>query len=145
MKLCPDCDTEKGLEDFYRAGSLRDGRPAYRPRCKACDKVKTAAWREANPERRAEHLAQWRENRDQWRRDNPALAALSQRAKLLASQDGRCAICHVVIDDHGHVDHDHETGAVRGVLCQKHNMAIGLLDDDPVLLRAAADYIERSR
>lgn len=43
------------------------------------------------------------------------------------------------------VDHDHETGAVRGILAARINMAIGLCDDDPELLRAAADYLERTR
>ncbi len=42
------------------------------------------------------------------------------------------------------VDHDHETGKVRGVLNTKINMGIGLFNNDPVLLRAAADYLERT-
>ena len=41
-----------------------------------------------------------------------------------------------------HVDHDHETGGIRGVLCSRCNHAIGLLDEDPQRLRAAADYLE---
>jgi hypothetical protein len=39
-------------------------------------------------------------------------------------------------------DHDHTTGAWRGVLCQRCNQAIGLFRDNPQLLRLAADYIE---
>ncbi len=42
-----------------------------------------------------------------------------------------------------HIDHDHETGVVRGALCQKCNMALGLMRDNPLLLRLAADYLER--
>lgn len=42
-------------------------------------------------------------------------------------------------------DHDHLTGRDRGRLCQDHNLGIGLFRDDPALLRAAADYIERYR
>jgi hypothetical protein len=41
------------------------------------------------------------------------------------------------------IDHHHEHGYVRGPLCTNHNRGIGLLDDDPAFLRAAADYIER--
>lgn len=43
------------------------------------------------------------------------------------------------------VDHDHETGCLRGLLCEGCNRGIGLLRDDPDLLRRAADYIERFR
>jgi hypothetical protein len=41
------------------------------------------------------------------------------------------------------VDHDHATGVVRGVLCWNHNVLLGYAADDPMLLRKAADYLER--
>lgn len=40
------------------------------------------------------------------------------------------------------VDHDHETGAVRGILCGACNMALGLLRDDPEVLRALTKYVD---
>ncbi len=42
------------------------------------------------------------------------------------------------------VDHNHETMKVRGLLCSKCNRALGWLDDDPLRIRALADYVERS-
>jgi hypothetical protein len=42
------------------------------------------------------------------------------------------------------VDHDHETGRVRGFICDSCNVAIGKAQDDPNLLRALADYLEKS-
>ena len=74
---------------------------------------------------------------------------------MRATQSGRCAICSVELpshldDDAGDlralvaVDHNHDTGAVRGLLCGPCNCAIGYMADDPARLRAAADYLERT-
>jgi hypothetical protein len=67
--------------------------------------------------------------------------------RLLKEQGNRCAICSR--DDPAgrgwHVDHCHRTGRVRGLLCKPCNNGLGLLNDDPVLMRAAANYIEESR
>lgn len=65
-------------------------------------------------------------------------------AALLDRQLGRCAICRA--DSAGgrggwHVDHDHNTGKVRGLLCHSCNLGLGHLKDDPALLRAAMEYL----
>lgn len=68
-----------------------------------------------------------------------------QYDNLLVSQDGRCAIC--VTDVPGSraemfvVDHDHQTGRVRGLLCDACNKALGGFRDDPGLLDLAAVYL----
>ena len=67
---------------------------------------------------------------------------------LLAAQDGLCLLCKkpaAVLTRRLHVDHDHVSGKVRGLLCHGCNTAIGSMGDDPSLLRAAADYIEARR
>ena len=67
--------------------------------------------------------------------------------KMLVEQLGACAICKTVPDGELArlcIDHDHETGRIRGLLCDRCNRGIGLLRDDPAVLDAAAQYL-RSR
>lgn len=68
-------------------------------------------------------------------------------ADMLVEQDERCALCLGAFKDarDTHIDHDHETGAVRALLCGNCNPGLGYFKDDPALLRAAAEYIEKHR
>lgn len=90
-----------------------------------------------------------------WRRENPASVAKYNRISklnrlgitqeefdgLLAEQQGKCAIdgCMGAAE---HIDHDHKTGQIRGLLCGRCNPGLGLFDDDPAKLFAAAKYLE---
>lgn len=71
-------------------------------------------------------------------------------AEMLAVQDGGCAICHAPPNPEGKastqtlcVDHDHETGAVRGLLCHRCNKSLGGLPT-VVLLESAIRYLKGS-
>jgi hypothetical protein len=62
---------------------------------------------------------------------------------MLDAQNGRCAICNGFNDGKTlHVDHCHETGKVRKLLCQRCNTGLGKFNDDPVLLHAASSYLK---
>ena len=64
--------------------------------------------------------------------------------QLLEFQERGCAICGKKPDDCArrlHVDHDHETDAVRGLLCSNCNTGLGVFKDSPVLLRKAIEYL----
>jgi hypothetical protein len=64
--------------------------------------------------------------------------------KILTTQENKCGVCRQ--SNKGkrdwHVDHDHKTKAVRGVLCNPCNLILGLAKDSPVVLRRAADYLD---
>jgi hypothetical protein len=65
--------------------------------------------------------------------------------KMLHSQNGHCAICGNGTNGNKKnfcVDHDHETGKVRGLLCHNCNVSVGLMKESPLLLRKAAEYLE---
>lgn len=99
----------------------------------------STAWKKRNPERTR------RINRNCRLKRTYGITLLEFEI-LLELQGGGCALCGTT-DQRGlgthHVDHDHETGKVRGILCHDCNTGIGSLGDDPARLRAAAEYLER--
>lgn len=66
---------------------------------------------------------------------------LDDYERMLEEQDGGCAICGRETDYPLYVDHCHEGGRVRGLLCATCNSGIGKFLDDPDLLVAAAAYL----
>lgn len=119
--------------------------------------------REYNTERqkiyRARHPERTAERSKRWRARNPEKAKLSNgycRRRYLkaeygitedeynafvAKAEGKCVCGNDLVRPH--LDHCHETGVVRGLLCQPCNMALGLLRDDPARLRRLASYVEK--
>lgn len=128
-KVCSRCGDEKPLEAFHCDATKPDGRA---PRCAPCkSQVSKGYYERWTPEQRAKHRE--RVLRHRYGIDQAVFDA------LVELQEGCCAIC-------GRerplcVDHDHETGRVRGLLCRICNSAIGKLDDDPALLVKAAAYL----
>ena len=159
MKRCRKCGELKPLTEFYREKGCRDG---YRNDCKACfaarskqwylknrehvvARVKT--WQQANAERhnayqrqyRADHAQQFREGH--LRRVFKLTSA--EYEALLEAQGGVCAVCKRAprAGRSLHVDHDHETGAVRGLLCFSCNAGLGQFHDDPLRIAAVIVYL----
>ena len=62
---------------------------------------------------------------------------------MLENQNGVCAICLNSCNSGMRlaVDHCHETGKVRQLLCRRCNQSIGKFNDDPILLQKAVDYL----
>jgi hypothetical protein len=66
--------------------------------------------------------------------------------EIYESQDHRCAICNVTEAEgpknRFHVDHDHESGEVRGLLCQNCNIGLGKFKDNVEFLEQAIAYLK---
>jgi len=61
---------------------------------------------------------------------------------LYEEQDGTCPVCDRAIEAKGSaIDHNHETGDVRGILCKNCNRALGLLGDSPETMARAESYL----
>ena len=122
-----------------------------------------------DPDARREYQRQWRaKNKDRinaahreyqkkWRKDNPERArAIAKKSfiqntygitveyveTLEAAQDGRCAICERPAKLH--IDHCHDKGTVRGLLCATCNTGIGLLRHNEQTLSNAIAYLRRT-
>lgn len=71
---------------------------------------------------------------------------IEQYDKMLESQNGKCAICggdqKSSLTKNLYVDHDHETGAVRALLCNNCNFILGHAKDDTDILKRAIEYLE---
>jgi len=66
-----------------------------------------------------------------------------QYHELLRIQDDQCPICSADLNNKvSHVDHDHDTGLVRGIVCHHCNVGMGQFGDSADLLRKAADFLD---
>lgn len=148
MKSCTSCGEIKPLSEFHIRRTRADGLAA---KCKSCACEYKRLHYEANAEIYRERQRQWALNNPEWVRDYRMRSIYGISAdefdRLYDLQGGCCRICGSN-EQRGrgglHVDHDHETGQVRSLLCCKCNPGIGFFNNDPVLLRAAAAYLERS-
>lgn len=151
MKRCSACGRTLPFDEFHRNRRKSGGREA---RCRAC---KCAAvnehrqnHREAINSRRRERYQERRPG--WWRAGKLRRYGITEEDydRLLELQDGRCAICRQAETTNANngerlkllaVDHDHQTGQVRGLLCAQCNKGIGNLREDPVILQNALDYL----
>ena len=87
-----------------------------------------------------------RTRQESWAKWRYGLSA-DDRAALHAKQAGKCAMCETAIPVAGrrvHVDHDHETGVVRGLLCHRCNQGLSYVER-PEFLQRALDYLRLDR
>lgn len=66
----------------------------------------------------------------------------SELLAIITGAAGKCKICRCDLEGKPHIDHCHNTMKIRGVLCASCNHGIARFQDDPALLRAAADYLD---
>jgi hypothetical protein len=124
-KWCPDCGEVLPFSSFGRNAASQTGRTSY---CKPCHNARGRRAKELVGGERTYHL-----------RRRYGITAEEADA-LLEGQGGVCAICKVA--PAAHVDHDHATGAVRALLCFNCNGGLGQFKDAPLLLHAAAYYVQ---
>lgn len=141
-----------------------DKRKEYQRQWRRANAEKSAAcsrrYRERHPERAKNALANYRER---MRKEHPEVVAKWYRHthlrhlykmeperyyEMMAMQKKRCAICRRLhVEEKGkrlQVDHHHQSGRIRGLLCQDCNAGIGCLRESPRILRAALKYLRET-
>lgn len=162
MKSCTKCKQEKPATMFYKEPRNKNGLTSQ---CKQCHDKNSEEWAARNKEklvadRAARHLEKkeeyikksknWYENPvNKEKRMSTNLKkmygiSIDSYHSMLSSQNGKCAIktCNRLASEKTlHVDHDHTTGYVRGLLCHNCNTALGLVGENIQLLLDLIDYL----
>jgi len=151
-KVCPKCGKLKRFEEFGKCAKVAHGL-AYD--CRLCQSVYHAARRRTHYEQLREAKLKSLANciaadplyiRRRNLKSNYGLS-LDQFEAMFRAQDKRCVICRTAKPHRRSgvwtVDHDHKTGAVRGILCSHCNSALGFMRDKPGSLTAAVEYLRQ--
>ena len=165
MPRCSRCGEEKSVEEFYQDASRPSGYSSF---CKPCKRIYHHNHHLTYKERRRELRKRMFQAPEQKVRkmaativkerlddqDRARKKFLSWKYKLteeefeerLNSQNRKCAICEADLrtlsSKRVHIDHSHETGEYRGILCGHCNAVLGMARDNPEILRRAATYLE---
>lgn len=154
-KVCSRCGLDKPVSEFYWKDKEK-GR--LQSRCKQCiSEVSNQRYKDDPEYVHASNRRRYRENREWFQMRDLRRAAVEYGldpdlvVKYYEDHDGLCDICRQPAADRDWkrrgesrlcIDHDHETGEFRGLLCRKCNLAIAFMNDNPKWLITAADYLE---
>lgn len=144
MKVCRCCGLERELDQFHKNAAMPDGLVSY---CKPCVKIKNAEYHARNRDKaNAASRRRYAANRDTHRAyhlKNKYDITPELVDGMLREQGNCCAICRLWFTKTPHVDHDHKTGRVRGLLCNHCNSGLGHFRDSPENLASAQAYLTR--
>lgn len=131
-KVCSCCKVEKPIAEFVRDYRIKHV-VMYRAQCKDCLHKKGSV-----------HHSQHKDDAKYRRIKQTYGLSREQYDNLLEQQDYKCYICRQEFT-RPHVDHDHETGEVRSILCHRCNTCLGLMGEDIELLSRLITYLCASR
>jgi hypothetical protein len=153
-KRCSKCGTDKLLIEFSVSEETLDGLFSW---CKSCQRVYLRQRRHATgePDPLTNKILQRvqlerHEKRLQARKRSRLLQMYGitpqQHDQMLEAQGYLCALCgcELTADAVPSVDHSHETDIIRGIVCRKCNLMIGLAEDDPKILYLGIKYLHES-
>ena len=140
-KICTNCNTEKPKSEFKNRGGNQ--KHLLKSWCKTCHYKHHKSWVDSNPEKVRTYRA-----KDKWTlKKRTARHGISEEDfwSMYENQDGSCVICDKAIQaEDSAIDHNHQTGEVRGILCKSCNRGLGLLGDSVENLKRAVEYLKEN-
>jgi hypothetical protein len=138
-KMCTVCKVAKPFEDFYdgykaKKQQYQTNRRYPHSRCKDCDHTRVRTYHKNN---RAKVTKQQMVRH----REREYGLTEEQYNNMILSQNNLCAICSQPSTRTLNIDHNHETGKVRGLLCTNCNLGIGNFQDSLIYLQNAVNYL----
>lgn len=127
-KICSSCKEAKEASAF---GKDSNSKTRLTSQCKECNRKRVNAYNKANPEKKREQNYKARYG-----------VTLEEHTILYKKQNGKCATCNDELIP-GVIDHDHNTGEIRGLLCNPCNSALGFAKDNIQTLRNMIEYLKR--
>lgn len=126
----------------------------YRKRNRDKIRANINLWKEQNPEKAKNYKEYKKQYQKEYLKTDKAKEyrlmfkygiTMKQKTEMFNKQEGKCSICSINMETvyKAHVDHNHITNKVRGLLCQKCNMGLGIFNDNKEILRNAIKYIEQ--
>lgn len=147
MKQCSRCKVEKELDKFNKRRDSRDGYEGHCKECRSSKRVANPNFKESS--RKANKKFDMKRKGKRWGYHLSKTYGLSEDDyyKMLDEQGHKCAICNLSVDKEEHygkfvVDHCHNTGKVRGLLCNKCNLMLGNARDDIRILDKGIKYLK---
>ena len=146
MKQCKTGRKLKKKSEFNRHKTNSDHLQAY---CRKCQREYGKKWLEENGDKNIVYCRRYyKENKQKWREreyKKKYNMTLQEFDALLLSQNNKCPICDTALKStrQMHVDHHHESGMRRQILCSKCNTALGLLNENVVNFEKAIQYINK--
>lgn len=146
MKICKICKLELPLESFAKRSLSKDGKMFE---CRKCSSERAVQWVKDNREKFRENQKKFaakqktKDYRRDWALQKQYGVSLDEFKEMEKEQGGKCAICGIFCKLH--LDHDHETGRIRGLLCPNCNKGLGLFFDNAKNLNNARKYLQNTK
>lgn len=153
LKCCSKCKDQKTLDKFYKNKASKDG---HSHDCKQCRKSAMCIRYRSNADKFRQYANDYRKRKPETKLNYHLKTrygiSYAQYAELEEKQLGVCYICSKLPSQTSrstgklfrlHVDHNHVTGKVRGLLCDGCNRGLSGFRDDVELLRKAIGYLEK--
>jgi hypothetical protein len=154
-QICRRCEKDLPITEFWKSSYKASGYLQY---CKECTNLNRKEYRDRQKTGTTKYTRKFtKEDYEtpeykEHQRDRSLKRiygiSIEDYNLLFTNQDGSCAICKIhqsKLKRPLDVDHDHETGKVRGLLCSNCNTSLGLLKDSTELLSHAIKYLEKNK